>query len=316
MLSADNYVHDAASALSLGRRDRQEDAVAADFALGSEVGFAVLSDGMGGHAAGDLASGIVVTEVFSELKMLTDDPTALERNIHQVLHNAVTGANRCVELYARQNPEARGLGATLVVPVLFSNRLYWISVGDSPLFLFRDGQLTRLNEDHSMSSYFDQMSSQGLISLDEAQSHPDRNCLTSVLAGMEVPRIDCRDTPFGLLQNDVLIVASDGLQFLSDAQIADILNRVGDQSSARISAMLLSEVEKLGNPDQDNVSLCVIKLDRFQPEWTAGANDQAAPEPNHTAPPRNSARFVRAKVSSTGNRVQAVFQISKRATRP
>jgi len=73
--------YDVASAISLGKRDVQEDAIICDFPLGSELGFAVLADGMGGHAAGDIASKIVVTEVFSELKLQSGDPKGMEGDI-------------------------------------------------------------------------------------------------------------------------------------------------------------------------------------------------------------------------------------------
>ena len=87
---------DAASAISLGRRDHQEDAVAVDFPTGAGLGFAVISDGMGGHAAGDIASKIVVTEVFSELKLQSGNVSAMEHDLGQILHNAAQSANDCV----------------------------------------------------------------------------------------------------------------------------------------------------------------------------------------------------------------------------
>ena len=96
MLEEHQYIYDAAPAISVGRRDQQEDAVAIDFAEGAELGFIVLADGMGGHLAGDVASRIVVTEMFSELKMLADDPNDMEQNIGKILNRAVAEANRCV----------------------------------------------------------------------------------------------------------------------------------------------------------------------------------------------------------------------------
>ena len=70
--------YDVASGISQGARDYQEDAITADFPVGAEAGFVVLADGMGGHAAGDVASKIVLTEVFSELKFHFADVTAFE----------------------------------------------------------------------------------------------------------------------------------------------------------------------------------------------------------------------------------------------
>ena len=183
MLSSDKIHYDVASAISLGQREFQEDAIIADFPLGTELGFAVLADGMGGHAAGDIASKIVVTEVFSELKLRSGDPKHMERHISKVLLDAAQTANDCVGAHSSCYPGTRGMGATLVAPVLMGDRLYWVSVGDSPLFLFRDGKLMQLNEDHSMAPQIDYLVRSGVMDPAVAMHHPDRNCLTSVLIG-------------------------------------------------------------------------------------------------------------------------------------
>ena len=87
--------YDVASVLNRGHRDYQEDALATDFPLGADFGYAVLSDGMGGHAAGDVASKIVVTEVFSELKFQSSDAEGFEADIGNVLKDgACSSRNR------------------------------------------------------------------------------------------------------------------------------------------------------------------------------------------------------------------------------
>lgn len=163
MLHSAKFHYDASSALSQGQRDNQEDAIVADFPVGTEMGFAVLSDGMGGHASGEVASKIVVTEVFSELKLMAGDLEDQEQNIASVLREAAIGANECLHLHANASPESLGMGATLVAPVLIKDRLYWISIGDSPLYLFRDNKLHRLNEDHSLTPQFDYLVSKGMM---------------------------------------------------------------------------------------------------------------------------------------------------------
>ena len=252
--------YDVASAISIGRRDCQEDAIVTDFPQGSEHGFVVLADGMGGHAAGDIASRIVVTEVFSELKLQAGDPDRLEANITRILRDAVATANACVQNHAMAFPRTNGMGATLLAPVLLRDRLFWISVGDSPLLLFRDGILTQLNEDHSMGPQIDHMVRSGLMPADRARNHPDRNCLTSVLIGREIPRIDCPARPLQLRDGDIVIAASDGLQFLASDDIAALLTSLADAGSARITQALMGRIEALADPDQDNVSLSVIRI--------------------------------------------------------
>ncbi|MCB1364009.1 MAG: serine/threonine-protein phosphatase [Rhodobacteraceae bacterium] len=252
--------YDVASAISIGRRDCQEDAIVADFPQGAEHGFVVLADGMGGHAAGDIASKIVVTEVFSELKLQSGDPVRFERNINAILRAAVRTANDCVLNHATSYPRTNGMGATLLAPVLLGDWLHWISVGDSPLYLYRDGVLRQVNEDHSLAPQIDHMVRSGLMQPERGRTHPDRNCLTSVLIGMEIPRIDCPAQPIALKPGDIVLAASDGLQFLSDGQIAELLGRHRDATSAEITAALMRRIEAAGDPDQDNVTFAVIRV--------------------------------------------------------
>ena len=251
---------DVATALSQGRRDYQEDALAADFPHGGRLGFAVLSDGMGGHAAGDVASKIVVTEVFSELKFQSGDPANFATNISDILRDAAMGANECVRAHTKERPETAGMGATLVAPVIFGNHLHWISVGDSPMFLFRDGHLQQLNEDHSLAPQIDLMATAGLIAADIARNHPDRNCLTSVLIGGDIERIDCPPEPFLLKGGDIVVVSSDGLQSLENDQIAAVLGRYRKSPSTEIADALMERLAERNDPAQDNASFCVIKV--------------------------------------------------------
>ena len=260
MLPTNELMFDASTLINLGRRERQEDAVVSDFSTGEAFGFVVLADGMGGHAAGDVASKIVVTEVFSELKMQSGDPELLEPHISEVLRRAAVSANKCVGMYASQCPAAQGMGATLLAPVLIQDRLYWVSVGDSPLYLFRKGALTRLNENHALMSQIDYLVDNGMMSRDEAVNHPDQNSLTSVLIGQDIAQVDCRTVPFRVMEGDILIVASDGLQFLSEDQIEAVLRFSQKRSAEEIGSALMKEVQRLDDPAQDNVSLCIVKV--------------------------------------------------------
>jgi PPM family protein phosphatase len=260
MLVVSETRFDVASAISQGQRPYQEDALVTDFSLGTDIGFAVLADGMGGHAAGDIASKIVVTEVFSELKLQSGDAAAFKTNLPEILRDAALAANDCVKVHIQSNAETTGMGATLLAPVFVGSRLYWISIGDSPLLLFRQGVLRQLNEDHSMAPQIDFMIRTGLLSEDAGRNHPDRSCLTSVLGGEDIPRIDCPAEPFELQDGDILIAASDGLQYLSFPEIEDLLLTHSDMSSRWIADALLSRLESHGDPEQDNASFSVVKV--------------------------------------------------------
>lgn len=261
MTSAPKLTYDVASALAQGQREQQEDAIIADFPLDGEFGFAVLADGMGGHAAGDVASKIVVTEVFSELKLQSGDTAQFETNMQAILAQAAEAANECVRLHTQHYPDSRGMGATLVAPVLVGNRLYWVSVGDSPLFLYRDGRLQQLNEDHSLAGQIDLLVRKGLMEPGAAENHPDRHCLTSVLIGDQIPRMDCPKKPLTLQPGDIVVAASDGLQFLDDCEIEGLIEDRAHLGSAEIARYLMSALEALDDPHQDNTSICVIKAD-------------------------------------------------------
>ncbi|MFK7761765.1 MAG: PP2C family serine/threonine-protein phosphatase [Roseobacter sp.] len=255
------FEFDAASALSKGQRAYQEDALISDFARGADNGLVVLADGMGGHAAGDIASKIVVTEVFSELLFQRADLDTFSQRVHESLLCAAMAANTCLKEHVRACPETHGMGATLVACVVIGDRLHWISIGDSPLYLFRDGVLVQLNEDHSMAPQIDFMVKSGLMPMEEAARHPDRSTLTSVLFGEDIPKIDCPQDPTALKSGDIVIVASDGLQFLSNTQIETELQRNSHLRSDEIVDLLLHQVTSLDDPDQDNVSFSVIKMD-------------------------------------------------------
>mgnify|MGYP000095919914 CR=1 FL=1 len=86
---------------------------------------------------------------------------AFEARAPEILRGVADLANETLRHHTRTHPETEGMGATLVVPCLVENRLYWISVGDSPLFLWRAGKLSQLNEDHSMAPQIDALVQRG-----------------------------------------------------------------------------------------------------------------------------------------------------------
>lgn len=251
---------DVATGISQGRREHQEDAIVSDFPIGGEIGLAVLADGMGGHAAGDIASKIAVTEVFSELKIRASDPEIFVRNAPLFLRSAADGANACIAGHIRAHTETRGMGTTLIALAVAGDRLFWLSVGDSPLFLFRDGQLAQINEDHSLAPQIDNMARMGLLSPEEARHHPDRNCLTSAITGTPLGQVDCPVTPLDLAPGDILIAASDGLTSIEIARIGTILSKTRKRASAEIARVLFEELEAIADPDQDNVCFSVIRV--------------------------------------------------------
>lgn len=165
---------DVACAISQGGREYQEDAIVADFPAGADSGIAVLADGMGGHAAGDVASKLVLTEIFSDLKFNTAELTTHEENIPGLLRRSAENANQSVREYTAENPRTDGMGSTIVALAMVENRMYHISVGDSPLYLFRKGKLAQLNEDHSLASQVDFMVKSKLLTPEQGRTFVGR----------------------------------------------------------------------------------------------------------------------------------------------
>ncbi|WP_235899963.1 PP2C family protein-serine/threonine phosphatase [Tritonibacter aquimaris] len=283
----------------MGKRERQEDTVAADFQTGLPMGFVVLADGMGGHSGGDLASRVVVTEVFSALKRFGSDIERMENRITQILERALVAANAAVARCAKEDPARRGMGATLLAPVVFGQRLYWASVGDSPLYLFRNKRLQRLNANHSVAARLEQLVRSGRMLPETARRHPDRACVTSVLAGGKIHQVDIPAKPVALLPGDIVLAASDGIQALEAKQIGDLIGQDIGSSAAGLSQKLLQAVLDAGDPQQDNLSFSIIRI----PPAAANHGVEVAPKPRARA--RRKVALVASAHVQSG---QLVFQ--------
>ncbi|WP_375688554.1 PP2C family protein-serine/threonine phosphatase [Pseudooceanicola sp. LIPI14-2-Ac024] len=251
---------DTATALAVGRRDRQEDAVVAEFSQGEGIGFAVLSDGMGGHGAGDVASKLIVSEMFSELLFSCADADHVRGASSDILRGALDVANSRLKDHAESQPDPDGMGGTLITTMVIDNALRWISVGDSPLYLFRDGALRQLNEDHSMAPQIDLLVAKGLMDAKAARNHPQRHCLTSAITGEAIDKIDCPDEALPLEPGDIIVMASDGLQVLDDAEIQRVIAKRRKLDSRGLANALMAAVTAADEPHQDNISLVVIKM--------------------------------------------------------
>ncbi len=272
-------VADVATAVAIGRRHRQEDAVLANFSCGEESGFAVLSDGMGGHDDGDLASRIIVSEVFGAFNVSGRHGPSDPADLRDRLRNAVLTANQSLRNEVEAGSGQEGMGGTVITAVVQDAALSWISIGDSGLFLFRRGGLTRLNEIHSLAPQIDLMVDQGVIDAETARTHPQRSCLTSALVGGGISKIDCPGKPLALEAGDIVLMASDGLEVLEPDEVRDILNQHRSRSSREIASALMQAVASAHAPEQDNISVIVIK-----PVFARHVEEQAATERKQEPP--------------------------------
>src|SRR5438045_1608859 len=188
-----------------GARPYQEDSWALS-TLGDGSLLAVVADGMGGHAGGAIASKLAV-DAFVH---------ALEQG--GGLADGLQDANSAVGKGAVDKPDLAGMGATLVAAQVRGDEVRWISVGDSPLFLVSAGKLERLNADHSMAPQIDALVKRGMLTEEEAEHHPGRHTLREAVMADPLTLIDKGSRRLG---PDVkLLLCSDGVQSLSEAQIA------------------------------------------------------------------------------------------------
>lgn len=239
------FVH--ASRASKGARNQQEDASAVR--EGSDMLMAVLADGMGGHAGGALASRIACTVFLESIGKSSGEVSAR-------LTEALELANAAIAYEAAGNPLLNGMGCTLIGTAFGPQGVEWVSVGDSPLYLVREGELVVLNEDHSLAPEIDKLAAMGRISQAAAKADPRRHFLRSALTGGEIDLVDRSHRPLPLEPGDSVILASDGIHGISHAQIARLVTGASTPEAA--AEALLSAIDAAGDPHQDNTTVVVV----------------------------------------------------------
>ncbi|WP_165354581.1 PP2C family serine/threonine-protein phosphatase [Tropicimonas sp. IMCC6043] len=251
---------DAATGLSLGGREEQEDAVLSDVLQDGGAGIVVLADGLGGHVAGAVASRIAVSTALSELVGQRDARGRLGPHIPDRLIAAAVSANHAILAHANSHPETAGMGATLLIAVVQDARLWWLSIGDSPFYLLRARRPRLLNEIHSLARQFDFLASVGEMDPKIAACHPDRSCLTSALGCTLLRQVDCPDCGIDLIPGDVLLAASDGILTLPEASIGDAVAATPRSTASDLVERLLRRVEAAEAAEQDNLSVAVLRV--------------------------------------------------------
>ena len=242
-----------ASEQSQGARDYQEDD--AGFCPIGEGGadglLMVLADGMGGHRGGAHASTVAV-ETF------IDTFNHESGSIAERLGRALEDANDRIGKDSQENPELEGMGCTLVGVSLTEVGVEWISVGDSPMWLARNGKLQRLNADHSMAPILAKQVELGELTEEEAKRHPQRNALRSAVIGDTLQQVDTSKRPMKFRKGDRLLLASDGLETLSVDEIAALIEEAGEVEAEALAKSLVAAVDARQRKGQDNTTVMVI----------------------------------------------------------
>ena len=208
---------------------------------------AVVADGMGGAEGGQFASRIAVETVQAVYAGSNDgDPQAR-------LIDGLRNANFAVQKKALETPGLHGMGTTLTACSLIGDRLTFAHVGDSRLFLIRDGAAQQLTRDHSLVA---RLVEAGTIRPEDAESHPQKHVLTAAIGVMEDVQPDYPSEPVLLQKGDTLVLCTDGLWGqVSGAEIAQVIKGKGLDTAAKA---LVSLAKERGGPD--NITLQILKL--------------------------------------------------------
>jgi protein phosphatase len=246
---------------SQGHRPRQEDAVALrdgsatlfDVETGGRTSSLLLglADGLGGHAGGAVASRVACHVLMAALERSAGDAAAR-------LVDALEQANTGVGQAAKADNTLGNMGTTLLAVSVDSRRLQWASVGDTHLFLYRDGCLLLLNADQSLKPHVEKLAAAGAITWEEAAAAPENN-VTCALPREDVAA-DASPWPFALQTGDVLLAVTDGIDTLSHDKLEATCASLAQGNAAAIADGLLSAVADAGDPLQDNTTLCVVKV--------------------------------------------------------
>lgn len=237
----------------IGRRDYQQDSFGQTAVLRNTGILAVLADGMGGLSGGERVSQKIVMEA------LTFGSTLQANQVPTALPGMVAGINRAVN----QMLGPKGLytsGSTVVSALITGNALRWISVGDSRVYLYRDGQLSQLSRDHDLLQDWMPDILEGKRSMAEALRDPNGRKLTSFIGMGELRHMDYNRTPIPLLPGDRVLLMSDGVYgTVSDAEMAAILRDCG---SVQLAASHIGQrIMGAALPYQDNYTLIVLGYD-------------------------------------------------------
>jgi serine/threonine protein phosphatase PrpC len=231
-----------------------------------ERGTFVVADGMGGHAAGEVASEMAVRYMTRELGTLRNlgDEQVAER-----MRAAIRAANAAIFQRTLTEIDKRGMGTTVTALILYDARFLVGQVGDSRAYMLREGTLTQITKDHS---YVQEQVDAGYLTPEQARSHPYSNVITRCVgANSDV----APDVYAGAVKpHDQFLLASDGLTgMLEDPELAKVLK--SDRTPQEKVDDLINEANRHGG--LDNITAIVVRIDSVDAQSGDGAKTQPIP---------------------------------------
>ena len=222
----------------------------------------VVADGMGGHAAGEVASKIAVDSINEFVCLTGGDeeitwPFGLDENISydgNRLKTAIRYSNRKVLEATKEKSEYEGMATTVAAVLVDGDCANLGHVGDSRIYLVREGQITQLTADHS---WVNEQIQSGVISPDQARTHPLRNVVTRALGGK--PDLQVEMQLHKIKSGDLLLLCSDGLTtMITDEEIARVVGDAGSDVEKAALALVASANAKGG---EDNITVLLLRFD-------------------------------------------------------
>ena len=213
----------------------------------SRGGLLLVADGMGGHAAGEVASALAVEAVRRVY-------FSLQEPVPESLMRAFETANRAILDHAKNNPECRGMGTTCTALAIHDGQVWLAHVGDSRAYLLRNGKLTPLSVDQTLHA---QMIREGLMTKEESETSGGGNVVLQALGtGADVvPAVWEKGIP--LLEGDILVLCSDGLwNMVDDATIAEVAARAAPQQACQD---LIGAALEAGGYDNVSVGIFAVR---------------------------------------------------------
>jgi protein phosphatase len=241
-------------------REHNEDTIGTD----ADIGLVVLADGMGGYKSGEVASGIAVRTVLTLIKEALDredlslrDPESGLSRPGILLRDAINRANKIIYQTARTQANCEGMGTTVVAGLFYDDKLTIAHVGDSRLYLQRNGEFRQVTQDHSL---LQELVSRGFYTPEEASRAAAKNYVTRAL-GVE-PTVEVDVTEIPVLKDDLFLLCSDGLSdMVEDEDIHLTISTFGGNLETLAKQLIVLSND---NGGRDNVSIVLARvLDGF-----------------------------------------------------
>lgn len=239
-----------------GTREYQQDAACVQ--IDGNVGMAVLCDGMGGLNSGEKASNQSVKQFLRDMNEAWP-----VKNLAGFLKDEARRLDRMIYSLTDEKNKRLNAGTTIVSAVIMEKHLYWMSVGDSRLYLLRNGTLRRLTKDHNYKTMLQEKLASGKVDMDYYNSEISKGeALTSYLGLGNIHLVDANASPFALNEEDIILLCSDGLyKTLTEEQIQAVVMESGGCISIA-GQRLIKTARRWGARGQDNTTVVLLKIIR------------------------------------------------------